>query len=94
MANGINSSEDYDSSSSCSNDDDDDGINDLYNELYDSFIKAKKKLKSANSKIEMLNEEIKMIRIENDMLSVWLKNNPLIIITIGGVKFWKMKLEI
>ena len=65
IVNGNNSSEVY-----CFNDDD---IDDLYNELYDSLIKARIALKLANNKIEMLNEEIRMIRIENDMLSVMTK---------------------
>ena len=56
MANGNNSSEVYDSSSSClmANDDDRDEI---YNEPFNSLIKAKKESKLANNKIEMLNEE-------------------------------------
>ena len=72
LANDNNTCEGYDSSSFCSSYDNED-IDDLYNELCDSLIRAKKELKLANNKIEVLNEEIKMIRIENDMLSIMTK---------------------
>ena len=92
MTNGKNSSEDYDSSSSYSDDDYD--INDLYNKLFDPLVKAKKKgLKSTNNKIEMLNEEIKMIRIENDLLNVMTKKHSFEFYNCSKCKVFKAKIK-
>lgn len=80
----------YDSSCSSSNDVD---IDYLYNELYDSLLKVKKELKSTNNKNKMLNEEIKMIMIENDMLSVMTKKPLVEFYNYNKCKVFKAKIR-
>ena len=54
----------FDSNLSCSNDDDGD-IDDLYHELYDLFVNAKKDLKLKTFKNKPLLEKIKSLEKEN-----------------------------
>ena len=69
-------SEVYDSSLSYYSDGDE--IHDLYNELYDSLVKAKKELRQAKKKKKiLLKEQIKMIKVENVLLNVMIKK-PLV----------------
>ena len=55
----------------------DNEIDDLYNELYESLLKVKKKLKQVNNKIESLNDQIKLIERENSILGIMIEQ-PLI----------------
>ena len=49
---------------------DDDEINDLYNEMYDSPLKAKKDLKNSFAKNLKLHERIKLLEKENIDLNI------------------------
>ena len=53
---------------SCSNDDDE--KDDLYNNLYDSLVKAKKDLRNTFTKNLLLHESINLLEKENNNLNI------------------------
>ena len=62
-------SEVFDSKFSTSSDDEDD-IDDLYHELYDSLVKAKKDLKSKIVEIDSLVQKVNSLEKENHDLNL------------------------
>ena len=62
----------FDSNPCCSSEDDDD-IDDLYHELYDSLVRAKKELKLKIIKNESLVQKIKCLKKENHDLNLLLE---------------------
>ena len=54
----------FNSNLSCSSNDDE--MDDLYNELYDSLVKAKKDLKNKLVENSLLHERIKLLEKENN----------------------------
>ena len=61
-------SKEYDLNLSCFGDDDD--IDDLYHELYDSLVKAKKDLKDKLVENALLHENVKQLEKENHNLNM------------------------